>query len=262
MEYIKKGIVNILNFFSEIIEVASQPLYNLIAIAIPFFTPIQTALFVRDNLVKYNGTTLAMANRWAIIFEGLGIFVLSSFVIALLSWVRSKNPKVKVFVWFLGALVIIYLATILTINVALEIRYDVEPISIFINFLLCLTPIVSSSVFGYHRLVTLDEKEHLIEKTKAEEQAEKIRLEKVAEQKRRWDIKHGILPQQSNQQPLTLYNLDVPPVVETRDTPKKDWRLLNKKERYEVKNKLSVKEIVEKYGIGESTAFAWKSKRE
>lgn len=184
---IKEFIIGIFDFIREILEGVTQPFNALLAVVLPFLAAIALAILTSSNLTKLMGMNGTEAKIYAFIFEGLAMFVFTQLVVAIVSWVKSKNEKTNLFIWLLGGLATFYMIVVIAVNVSLQYYNDVKGIDIFIYFLLSMMTPITGIAYGYYLLVMKDNKEHVDNKNHAEE----IRLEKVAEKKRQWNLKHG-----------------------------------------------------------------------
>jgi hypothetical protein len=200
IEIIKKIIIGIFDFARDVIEGTSKPLNSFLAVSLPLVAAFAMAILTSGNLVKYLGMDSQESKIYAFLFEGLAIFVFTQLVTAIVSWVKSKNSKTIILIWILSILAICYMAVIISVNVSLQSVNGVEGIDIFVYFMLSLMTPITGISYGYYLLVMKDNEEHMDSKNLAET----IRLEKVAEQQRRWNVKHGVPTNQGMQ----MYNVD------------------------------------------------------
>jgi hypothetical protein len=128
---------------------------------------------------------------------------------------------------------------------------EVTPIQTVIRSLISLVPLLSGGIYGYYRIVNKSK----IDARDAKAEEYKIRQEKREDRLKSKAIKAGINVFNS---PSVKLNQDVPQVKER----KHDWRQLTEQERHEVRYVLTIEQIQEKYDVGRSTAFGWKSKKD
>ena len=85
---------------ADLIDGASQPIFSLIAVTVPFISPIVIAQIVTSALVAGGVLNETQAKQLAYVLEGIGIVGLSGLVVAIDNWIKSRNRHTnRIFVW-------------------------------------------------------------------------------------------------------------------------------------------------------------------
>lgn len=171
------------DWLTELFEGSSKPMFTFISVAVPLLSPYVMAKLTALALVKYKYMDASLATVVVIVLEGIGIVGLSAFVLALVSWIKSKNPKTMSLIYLLGIIDILYFLTIVSINVILDASNGASGVRIMINILLCLLPVLSGGIFGHYR-ITLEDKEEKISLKEIEERRHQEQID-LEERKRK-----------------------------------------------------------------------------
>lgn len=238
---------------ADLIDGASQPVFSLIAVTVPFISPIVIAQIVTTALVAGNVLNSIQAKQLAYVLEGIGIVGLSGLVVAIDTWIKSRNKKTEVLIWLLGFIDAMYFLFLVAVIVLLDAKNtEVTPTQTFIRSLISLVPLLSGGIYGYYRIVNKSK----IDARDAKAEEYRIRQEKREDRLKAKAIKAGI--NVFTPSPVVQLNQDVSQVKQQ----KRDWRLLTEQEKHEIIHVLSVDEIMKKYPVSRSTAFGWKSKKD
>ncbi len=198
-------IGDIFQALADLIDNASNPIYNLIAVTIPFFAPIVIANIVASALVRGQIVDATEAKYLAFVLEGIGIVGLAGLVLAIDAWIKSKNPKTEAMIWLLSVIDVVYFLFLVSVVVLLDAgNPNVTGLQTFTRALICLVPLMASGVFGYHRMQNKDK----IEKRDAKQEAYVMRQEEREDRLKSKAMKHGFNPFS----PTTTMNSDTPQV--------------------------------------------------
>ena len=176
-------LAKIFEWLTELFEGSSKPMFTFISVAVPLLSPYVMAKMTSISLVKYGYMDASLATIVVLVLEGIGIVGLSALVIALVSWIKSKNPKTRSLIWLLGTIDVLYFLTIVSINVVLDASNGAGLVRITINTLLCLLPVLSGGIFGHYR-ITLEDKEEKIDMKQIEEKRHQEKMD-LEERKRK-----------------------------------------------------------------------------
>lgn len=254
MKLTNNFLSNLFDWLGEAFEKFNPSAFRFLGAALPYLTPLPVAWLTSQRAEEFLGFTPGIAFVFVFSLEGIGLWFTSMLVDSVVDWIRSKNWKSASIVAVLGVAVISYVWLLVSLNVLLE-STSAEATSVYkqVVTLLCFLPLISGIGNGYYKL-----------KLKADTVSEEAQQysRKVAEQERQ-DKKEARL-----QSKLIKAGFDPRQVAQTQVMQstvaqvqmKGDWRLLSEREKNEVRNNLSVPEIMERYGVGRSTAFEWKKK--
>lgn len=176
-------LAKIFEWLTDLFEGSSKPMFTFISVAVPLLSPYVMAKMTSISLVKYGYMDASLATIVVLVLEGIGIVGLSALVIALVSWIKSKNPKTRSLIWLLGTIDVLYFLTIVSINVVLDASNGAGLVRITINTLLCLLPVLSGGIFGHYR-ITLEDKEEKLDIKQIEEKRHQEKIE-LDERKRK-----------------------------------------------------------------------------
>jgi len=165
---------------ADLIDSASTPVYNLIAVTIPFVAPIVIANIVSAALVRGGIVDATEAKYLAFVLEGIGIVGLAGLVLSINAWIKSKNPKTESMIWLLGVIDAVYFIFLVAVVVLLDASNpNVTGLQTFVRALICLVPLMADGIFGYHRLLNQDKIEKRDEKQEAYIKRQEAREDKL-----------------------------------------------------------------------------------
>lgn len=244
----------------ELIEAAETPFAKLAIFILPILSPLVPATLTGMHLYQLflEMFTFPGADRLAIVasivpslvLELLGYVGAISFIQSLFKWIEGRAdgeadkflvPAVLNFFAY-----IFYLAAMFLINVNLGNYFGTPEIVNNVIGLLSFITVPTSLLAANHLAL----KEH-------DDKEEKRYQEKREDKKIAKMIKAGMNPNE----PKVVYQSDTVSVPKVPEVKRGDWRTLTAEEKYEVVNILTIPQIMKKYGIAESSAFAWKAKR-
>lgn len=255
------SLADFFNKQRELIEAAETPFAKLAIFILPILSPMVPATLTGMHLYQlfleiftFPGAEVfarISATIPAIVLELLGYVGAISFIQALFKWIESRYeddgdkflvPAVLNFFAY-----VFYLTSMWLINVRLGEYFGTPSIVNSIVGLLSFITVPTSLLAANHLAI----KDHEVKETTLRQEKSDYRLKKAM-------IDKGMNPLT----PMTQYQSNTPDQVQTPKQRKKDdWRLLTQEERYEVVHILTVPQIMKKYPIGESTAYAWKAKK-
>lgn len=244
----------------ETFEKFNPAAFRFLAAVLPYSTPFPVAWLTMKSAEAFLGFTSGVAFTFVFGLEGMGLWFTSLFVDSIIDVIRSRNSKTLALVALFGMVVSAYVFLLVNLNVTLKASSgDTNPALSRVITLLCFLPLLTGVGNGYYKW-KLEQKGNEKTKVRKEEELE----EKRHQEKREDRLKAKLISQGIN--PLVQYQSATPSVVEeptsSKSTPKRgDWRLLTPNQRYEVVHILSVPQIMEKYNLAESSAYAWKAKK-
>ena len=232
----------------EVVEAAESPFARLAAFFLPILAPLVPAFITGVRLYNLylqligknlpSEVALVGALITAVVLEILGYVGIVAVVRFIYKWAKTRRDEFLVPMALTGLSALFYLVIMGLVNFQLG---NSEPNPDLILALLSALSIPAGLIFASN-LVENEEKKSEYE----------IRQERRDDKLKSKLIKAGIDPRT----PVRTFQSEIPmSIVDTRG----DWRLLTKTQRQEL-GRLSADEIMRKYGIGESTAFAWKAK--
>lgn len=239
-------LARLFEWLGETFEKFNPAAFRFLAAFLPYLTPFPVAWLTMKSAEQFLDFTPSVAFIFVFALEGLGLWFTSLLVDSLIDWIRNRNIKVFSLVVLFGAVVSAYIFLLVNLNVTLKGGSD--PVLQEVITLLCFLPLLSGIGNGYYKW-KLEQKDLESKKTsKLDERDEKIRQEQNDLKLKRAMIKQGMNPMQ-------VYQTQ----VDTVSTPQKhgDWRSLTQRERSDI-GKMTAKEVMDTYGVGESTAFRWK----
>lgn len=246
-------LANFFDWLGEVFEKFNPSAYRFLGATLPYLTPLPVAWLTAHSAEKFLDFTPTIAFIFVFVLEGIGLWFTSLLVDGVVDWIRSRNWKTGAIVVVLGSAVLAYIYLLVSLNVLLEDNQN--QIRSQVITLLCFLPLISGIGNGYYKLKLKSETVAENAVRYEQDKEERIRKEKNDAKRETKLIKAGIDPRL----PIQQYQSVVPSVVPKQ--PKSDWRLLSTAERNALRS-MSAKEIMKEYGIGESTAFAWKAKSE
>lgn len=245
-------LATLFDWLGEAFEKFNPSAYRFLGATLPYLTPLPVAWLTAHSAEKFLNFTPIIAFIFVFVLEGIGLWFTSLLVDGVVDWIRSRNWKTGAIVIVLGLAVLAYIYLLVSLNVLLE--DNINPVRSQVVTLLCFLPLISGVGNGYYKLKlkaeTASENDVIYER----EKEERVRKEKNDLKLQGKLIKAGIDPRQTTHEFQSTTPLVTP---QTRS----DWRLLSKSQIDEL-HSMTAKEIMKMYGIGESTAFAWKAKSE
>lgn len=249
-----KRLANFFDHLREIIEAAETPFAKLAVFVLPILSPLVPASFTGLHVYKLlidifdfdpilSGTLAAIVG---VVLEMLGYVGAIEFISSIFRLIKNKNETFWLPVALTGLAYVFYLFCMFLINVELGKYFETPSIVNNIVGLLSFITVPTGLLAANH----LGRKEDDQESYKLRQELREDRLKAKA-------LKAGINVFSPAPQSTVVYESETRSVAK----PKTDWRLLTSDERREVINILTVDEIMKKYPIGRSTAFAWKNKR-
>lgn len=238
----------------EVIEEMDSPLSLLFLVMLPIIVPITPAWITATSIMKYMDFPYQVGIIIGISVEMLGYGGLITLLSVITDWIRVRTKESLSLVFLIGAGYLIYILSLLSINVILDADAGNKWSHVLVMALLTVGLSIAAGIFNGYRISTK-------QRTEAEDKRRKEELE-IEERKRKEENEFKLEKlriKQQGKQPAnaTSFASDVHQVK----VQKSDWRTLTESERREVINVLSVDEIMHKYGVGRSTAFGWKSKK-
>lgn len=242
------------NFFYwvyEVLKAADEPIFLVIAVLLPFVAPLLPALITSDNLQKFMGFPPSWQWIGVITFEFIGILGAIAMVRAAMALSQNTDEKkTSALQWnrsfFLGVY-LIYLFSLIVSNLVVEIANNTPVWRVLVTACFTIGVSIAAAMLNASRIY---EREESKERYSLRQERREDRLKAKA-------LEAGInifsAQEQSRQ-----FGAD----TSQAKPQKSDWRLLTDQEKHEVRNVLTVEEIMQKYPIRRSTAFGWKSKND
>lgn len=239
----------IFDWVGEVFEHLSPAMFRTLAGLLPYLSPLPVAWLTSHSATRFLGFPPSISVILVIVVEGIGLWVTTEAVDSVVVFVRSRNAKTLLLVMMFLVVIAFYIALLISLNVSLERAVGhVEPIYSWILMLICFLPLITGVMNGYRKVSLETKTEIQIAKERQMEIEEKRHQEKRSDRMERFKIRHGV-----NQ----VYQQTTAGIQYKRG----DWRTLTTDEKHEVIHVLSIDEIMKKYQVGRSTAFAWKSKK-
>lgn len=236
------------NKVREIVEAAETPFAKLAIFILPIMAPIVPASFTGMHMFQLleelfdfgRPVSLGLAVIVGLVLEMLGYVGAIEFIHALLKKIRSGNDEFWYPAIVTGVAYVFYLIAMFMINVQLGRYFG--------------TPSIVNSIIGLLSFITVPTgllaANHLSQRSVSEEEYV-LRQEKREDRLKAKALKAGI----------NVFGFEaMHNQTQAAKAQKSDWRQLSEQEKHEVRHVLSAKDIMQKYGVGESTAFRWKSK--
>jgi hypothetical protein len=159
------------------VEHATPSTFSLDATLLPWLLPLPVAFMTSDSMQEYLGWSQNMGLIGGLGLEGLGILVWARLADAVVERKTSHNGQI-----LLGAVALIYETVLVILNVIFALQEGVTFWYATVLFLICLLPMLSAILYGFH-------KNEVIEKLKREQEenaarAERQRLEELERQER------------------------------------------------------------------------------
>lgn len=254
-----RWLAEIFENLGETFEKFNPAAFKFLAAVLPYSTPFPVAWLTMRSAEVFLDFDPLVAFIFVFGLEGMGLWFTSLFVDSIIDVIRSRNSKTLALVALFGAVVTAYVFLLVNLNVTLKVSSgDTNPALERVITLLCFLPLLTGVGNGYYKWKLEQDKkseETLIRKETTERE---IRHEKNELKLKKAMLEKGMNPLA----PVTQYQSSTPSLIQEPKPKKKgDWRLLTPQEKHEVVYVLEVPEIMEKYGIGESTAYLWKSKK-
>jgi hypothetical protein len=164
------------------VDHATPSTFALDATLLPWALPLPIAFMTAHSLEAYFSW-----DHWAAITMGLGLEGLG-----ILVWARLANAIVERRVsrgamWMLAGVAFVYEALLVTLNVVLSIRHGTDGYYALVLFLVCLLPMLSAVLFGFHKYDVINKL--AAEKAEAAALAEKIRQERREDRRAAQELK-------------------------------------------------------------------------
>lgn len=248
-------LATMFDWLGEVFEKFNPAAFRFLAAFLPYLSPIPVAWITQQSAGAYLHFNNTVGFIFVFTLEGIGLWFTSLLVDSIVDWIKSRNKNAWIITFVLSMAVLAYITILISLNVLLESSTDgyTTTYGIVVG-LLCILPLITGIGNGYYKFQLKSNSSITSDHEYQRNLDEKIRQEKREDRLNGKLIKAGI-------NPLFRAPAYQESVEEVALSPKKDWRLLTHSERIELKN-LSAKEIMKKYGIGESTAFSWKAKSE
>ena len=262
----------------EIIEAAETPFSKLAMFILPIISPLVPATMTGMHLYQifldvftFSGSEYlsgGLAIVAGVVLELLGYVGAITFIKSTFNYFSTQKAEYLIPMVLNGLAYTFYLVLLFMINYQLGKYLGVNPVLNNIIATLSFVTVPTSLLAGSH----LSEKSW--SEKQEQEQENSLRLQQME-----YDRQDTIRREQANlemskAEQERLYKLErlrirngvQEPTRNYQQTasslqPKGDWRLLNPKQRENMKYQ-SAREIMDMYNIGESTAFAWKAKSE
>ena len=160
------------------VDHATPSTFALDATLLPWALPLPIAFMTAHSLEIYFEW-----DQWAAITMGLGLEGLG-----ILVWARLANAVVERRVsrgamWMLAGVAFVYETILVVLNVVLAIRHGIDGYYALVLFLVCLLPMLSAVLFGFHKYDVINKL--------ADEKAEAAALVERIRQERRQDRKEA-----------------------------------------------------------------------
>lgn len=243
-------------YVSRVFDNFNPAAFKFLESVLPYTTPFPVATLTARHAKEFLGFDMLTSFVFVFGLEGMGLWFTSLFVDSVLDFIRSRNVKSIILVMLFGAVVGVYSAILIQLNVILKSQSGTDnPALGSVITLLCFLPLLSGIGNGYMKWKRETEYARKANEEKQEEKEKSIRTEDNDLKIKKHMIRHGM-------NPLVSYASTTPSALPT-PTPqaKRDWRTLSEEEKKAIMYVLSVPQIMDKYGIGESTAYLWKSKK-
>jgi uncharacterized protein YjeT (DUF2065 family) len=180
-----------LNWLATVFEAASPSVFALLAVLLPYLSPLPVAWITAGSAKVFLGMTPWIAGVFVFVLEGLGIWTTSSLVDSLVEYIRSRNTKSGLMVGAFLLVVGVYIIILVSLNVSLEeAAGKITPLYARVLTLVCFLPLISGCMNGYWKL-RLERKTDIERQREIEERRHQ---EERADRRERWLIKHGQAP--------------------------------------------------------------------
>lgn len=184
------------NSLTAVIRAASPAIFSFVETTLPYTTPMPIALITMTSAGVFFGLKGLGAFLFVYSLEGIGLVATSKLVETIVDFIRSRNTKTFIMIVVLAVAVYVYITILVSLNV--KIHTEIKDI----NFsqaltLICYLPLLAGILNG----LGLVKIEYLqtIENTQTVD--EKRHQESREDRMKRWMIKHGLNPEQSNNAP-------------------------------------------------------------
>jgi len=249
-------LANIFIYIREVVEEADRPLSFVIIALLPLLAPAVPAFVTANSLGTYMDFTPFWSAFTGVVFEGAGYVGMIALVGAIMRYVKEeKNTRtmlpVKVAGWAYG----LYLFSLISVNIILEIANGVPLTRVLVVACLTVGLSVSASLLNGQRIYERDNKD-TEEKRYQDQRADKLE---------KYRIKHGAKNVQ-NVQPIGLvpsaqrqFSADTAHVSDNTG----DWRKARKKMQSDTVRLIAnadIDWIMQKYNLRERAAYNWKNR--
>lgn len=235
-------------------EKFNPALFRLLATVLPYATPLPVAWYTSRSAQTFLHFTPGISGVFVFGLEGMGILFTSLFVDSVIDWIRSRNVKTFALVAIFGVVVIAYVYLLVNLNVTLEQINNPDKNSALsqVITLMCFLPLLTGIGNGYYKW-KLESKSLQDENAQYKRDADEREKERRSQERiKKAEIQAGINHEK------VVYALENSTAQGNADPRKSDWRQLTDDEKYEARYVLSVPQLLKKYNIGKSTAYAWK----
>ncbi len=192
---IKDWFIHFLDGIRDFFEHASPSVFSVLAAVLPYASPLPIAAITANSAEGYLGMTNTIAGIFVFVLEGLGLWVTSAFVDAVVDYIKSRNWKSAIMVVLLLIIVVVYISILVNLNVRLKLASGniTQEYSTIIT-LICFLPLISGFMNGYWKL-RLQARSDIERAVSAkEDKDERIRQEQRQDRMAMYKIRHGINP--------------------------------------------------------------------
>lgn len=178
-------LADIFTYIHEVITEADRPISLVAMVLLPFIAPLLPAMITASSLQKYMEFDSSWAWISVISFELLGYLGMVSVVGAMMRFVKNTDEsKVEALRWnrdFYVIAYMIYIATLITSNIILEIQNGVPMSHVAVIFCLTVGLSIGAGILNASRIYDRNEND---ENNKLRQEEREFKLEKFR-------IKHG-----------------------------------------------------------------------
>lgn len=244
----KFDFIAFLDKVRDFFEHATPSIFSVLAALLPYLSPLPIATLTASSAMLYLGMSGTIAGVFVFVLEGLGLWVTSALVDAIVDLIRSRNSKTAIMVGILTLIVFIYVAILINLNVRLKSAAgEISSEYSTIITLICFLPLISGFMNGYWKIRLQSKADIDLQKKIAEDREEKIRQEKRQDSLAKYKIKHGINP---DMQPIHAETVAIAGLKPKFASEFHDEILEYLKKNYEKYGKVArVIEITAKFGL-------------
>ena len=249
-------LANIFVYIREVVEEADRPLSFVIIALLPLAAPAVPAFITANSLRQYMDFTPFWGVFTGVVFEGAGYVGMISLVGAIMRYVKEeKNVRVSLPVKVAGWAYGLYLFSLISVNIILEIANGVPLTRVLVVACLTVGLSVSASLLNGQRIYERDNKD-TEEKRYQDQRADKME---------KFRIKHGAKNVQNVQNsvqslyPSRQFSADAAHVADNTG----DWRKARKKMQLDTVRMIAnadISWIMQKYNLRERAAYNWKNR--
>lgn len=245
-----KILAYIVDWVGDVFEHLSPAMFKMLSTVLPYLTPLPVAWLTAHSAAQFLGFTPQISVVFVVMLEGIGLWSTTELVDAFVEAIRSRTLKAWGVVIFLSAVVVTYVALLISLNVTLERAIgNVNPTYSFVLTLICFLPVIAGSLNGYRKVKLERKTEMQIAKEQQDAKEAQMRAEKYDHKLKMKAVDKGFNPFA----PQQTYAMDTPAEKEAKTRHASDYRekAIEFIERYhnEKNAKPTPKLLTERFGL-------------